>query len=249
MASRFIDDKKWREIEEAFLQCQSTAAAGKFAASIMHEINNPLEAISNLAYLMQKDADDAGKVRAYGRVLTEQLAAVIEIARRTLSFYRAPGTYEMTDLSSLTQAALRVHDQKITAKGVKVHHTASNDLSVKLHAGEILQVISNLISNSVDALPDNGSLHIRIRKSAQEVHLMIADDGHGIPDTILPRIWEPFYTTKQERGTGLGLAISKAIIERHSGRIRIRSSVRQGRNGTAFRISLPLDRASRKSVT
>jgi signal transduction histidine kinase len=241
MANRSIDDEKWREIEEALVRCQSLAASGKFAASIMHEINNPLEAISNLAYLIQKNADDPDKVRGYGRVLTEQLAAVVEIARRTLSFYRAPGTFEVIDLSILTAAALRVHKKKIRAKGIKVHHTPHNH-PVKLHAGEILQVISNLISNSVDALPDNGALHVRIRKSAREIHLMVADNGHGIPNTIFSKIWEPFYTTKNAGGTGLGLAISKAIIERHSGKIRIRSSVRPGRTGTAFRISLPLDR-------
>jgi signal transduction histidine kinase len=243
MENRSIDDKKWREIEEALVRCHSLAAAGKFAASVMHEINNPLEAISNLTYLIQKNADDPDKVRDYSRVATEHLAAVVQIARRTLSFYRAPGTFEVTDLSLLTAAALRVHEEKIRAKGIKVHHTPHNH-PVKLHAGEILQVISNLIANSVDALPDNGALHVRIRKSAREIHLIVADNGHGIPTTISSKIWEPFYTTKNELGTGLGLAISKAIIERHNGKIRIRSSVRPGRTGTAFRISLPLDRVA-----
>jgi signal transduction histidine kinase len=105
------------------------------------------------------------------------------------------------------------------------------------HAGELLQVLSNLLSNSIDAPPLNGRLTIRVRKIKREVHLMVADDGHGIPETIRQRIFHPFFTTKKEHGTGLGLAISKSIVERHNGRIRARSSVRSGISGTAFRVS------------
>ena len=101
-------------------------------------------------------------------------------------------------------------------------------------------MLSNLLSNSIDAPPLNGRLTNKVRKIKREVHLMVADDGHGIPETIRQRIFDPFFTTKKEHGTGLGLAISKSIVERHKGRIRARSSVHSGISGAAFRVSLPL---------
>jgi signal transduction histidine kinase len=104
----------------------------------------------------------------------------------------------------------------------------------------MLQVLSNLIGNALDALPAEGALYLRGHRSNRAVHLLVADGGHGIPSTIAKRIFDPFVTTKAGKGTGLGLAISKAIVEKHHGQIRSRSSTRPGRNGTAFRISLPL---------
>jgi signal transduction histidine kinase len=232
--------KSWREIEAALLKSQTIAAAGQYAAAIMHEINNPLETICNLSYLLKVEADNPARVRKYSGQIAEHLTAVIRIAHRTLSFYRPPDTKEAIDLAALAEAALRVHQQKLAAKQAKLLKDIPHDAVVIGHPGELLQVLSNLLSNSIDALPPNGRLAIRVRKSQGEVHLMVADDGHGIPETIRPRIFEPFFTTKKDHGTGLGLAISKAIIERHKGRIRARSSVRSGISGTAFRVSLPL---------
>ena len=109
----------------------------------------------------------------------------------------------------------------------------------EIRMGEILQVVSNLIVNALDALPADGTLAVRIRKRANMVHILIADNGHGIPVEYTGSIFEPFFTTKEEKGTGLGLPLSKQIIERHGGKIWVRSSVRPGKSGTTFRISLP----------
>ena len=231
---------RWREIEGALLRSQTVAAAGQYAAAIMHEINNPLETICNLSYLLKLEADDPARVREYSGQIAEQLTTVIRIAHRTLSFYRPPDTKEAIDLAALAEAALRVHQQKLATKHAKLLKDIPADAVVIGHAGELLQVLSNLLSNSIDALSPNGRLAIRVRKSRGEVHLTIADDGHGIPEVIRQRVFEPFFTTKKEHGTGLGLAISKAIVERHKGRIRARSSVRSGMSGTAFRVSLPM---------
>lgn len=103
----------------------------------------------------------------------------------------------------------------------------------------MLQVLSNLIVNALDALPASGTLHLRLRKSEGKVHFLIAGNGHGIPAENLQSIFQAFFTTKEERGTGLGLALVKKIVERHDGTIRLRSSIREGRKGTAFKISLP----------
>ncbi len=232
----------WSEIEGALRRSQTVAAAGQHAAAIMHEINNPLESISNLTYLVEIEAEDPAKVRRYSRQIADQLVNVIQIAHRTLTFYRPPDVMEPIDVAELAEAALRVHGPKLSAKRVGLVQDIPPNTKIIGHAGEILQVLSNLLSNSIDALPPNGRLTIRVRKRQGKVHLMVADDGHGIPEPIRHSIFEPFFTTKSERGTGLGLAISKAIVERHRGKICVRSSVRLGLSGTAFRISLPTHR-------
>ena len=240
MADGVQNAARWTEIEGALIRSQTVAAAGQHAAAIMHEINNPLETICNLAYLLNVEADNPVQVRQYTSQISEQLANVVRIAHRTLSFYRPPNTKEPIDMSALAEAALRVHQRKLLAKKANLLKDIPPDAVVIGHAGELLQVLSNLLSNSIDALPPNGRLTIRVRKMQGEVHLVVADDGHGIPEAIREKIFEPFFTTKQDHGTGLGLAISKSIIERHKGRIRIRSSIRSGASGTAFRVSLPL---------
>jgi signal transduction histidine kinase len=142
------------------------------------------------------------------------------------------------DLAALADAALRVHHPKLSAKQPKLVKDIPAGALIIGHAGEMLQVLSNLLSNSIDALSPDGRITIRVRKHHAKVHLTVVDDGHGIPETIRRNIFDPFFTTKKEQGTGLGLSISKSIIERHKGTIRIRSSVRPGKSGTAFRISL-----------
>ncbi|HTF65615.1 MAG TPA: HAMP domain-containing sensor histidine kinase [Edaphobacter sp.] len=231
--------RTWAEMEGTLRQIQTTAAAGQFAAAIMHEINNPLEAISNLVYLLGIEAKNPEMVQEYSRQISEQLATVIQIARGTLSFYRSPDTMEAIDMAALADAAVRVHQPKLSAKRVGLVQEIPANATVMGHAGEILQVLSNLLSNSIDALPLNGKLTIRVRKYRKEIHLTIADNGHGIPAAIREHIFDPFFTTKKDQGTGLGLAISKGIIERHRGSIRVRSSIRLGETGTSFRISLP----------
>jgi signal transduction histidine kinase len=108
-----------------------------------------------------------------------------------------------------------------------------------VYPGEILQVISNMIANSLDALSDEGTLRLRLRKRGSDVYFVIADSGHGIAEEHTHKIFQPFFTTKGERGTGLGLSLSRKIIERHRGKISMRSSVRQGKTGTTFRVRLP----------
>jgi signal transduction histidine kinase len=246
LPNRIQDVATFREIEEALLKSHTGAAAGQFATAIMHEINNPLEAISNLAYLVQREADDPTKVREYARMLSEQLANVARIARRTLSFHRSEGTMASIDVAELAEAALRIHKPKLGAKQPKLVKDIPAGAVITGHAGEMLQVLSNLLSNAIDALPANGKLVVRVRKHHGKVHLIVADDGHGIPDAIRENIFDPFFTTKNDKGTGLGLAISKSIVERHNGTMRLRSSVREGRSGTAFRVSLPLHDAPSK---
>jgi len=147
---------------------------------------------------------------------------------------------ERVAIAPLAEAALRVHRDKIAAKEIRVLKRLQGDVIVESNPGAMLQVFSNLIGNAIEALPVKGTLQIRAWCTDLEAYILFADNGRGIPAAILGRIFEPFFSTKKERGTGLGLVITKAIVERHRGRIRSRTSTRTGRNGTAFRISLPL---------
>jgi signal transduction histidine kinase len=235
-----IDPNHSQETQEILRRNQELVVAGQFAAMVMHEINGPLEAVHNLNYLIQQEADNPAQVRVFSGMLEEQLVTLTKLARQTLSFYRSPETRESIPIATLAEAALRVHHRKISAKHINLRKRLTYDVSADVHAGDMLQVFSNLISNAIDALPDNGILAIRVRRAADEAHVTVADNGPGIPDPVYSRIFDPFFTTKKERGTGLGLSISKSIVEKHHGRIRSRTTTRPSRNGTAFRISIPL---------
>ena len=248
MASQGKKQGSWISIEQAMRESESRAVAGQFSAAIMHEINNPLESISNLAYLVEQEAGNPAKVREYIAILQGEVANVTRIARQTLSFYKPSDVRMPTDLAAVAESALRVHKHRIEAKQIHLVKDLANEVRVEVHPGEMLQVFSNLLGNALDALADHGILCLRIRRRNQQVHITIADDGQGIPEEILSTIFDPFFTTKKEKGTGLGLTLSKSIVEGHKGKIKVRSSTRPNRLGSAFRISLPLNRSSSEEI-
>ncbi len=234
------NEQQWQRVQQELRVSQTLATAGQHSAAIMHEINNPLEAIVNLAYLVKDGAENPETVREYMTLMEEELASLVRVARQTLSFYKPSGTLQAFDFVPLAESALRLHGSKLSARKIQITKNLVGEAKVRAHAGEMLQVMSNVILNAIEALPMSGVLQVRVRKSAREVHVLIADNGHGIQDDALGRIFEPFVTYK-ESGTGLGLSISKSIVESHRGRMVVRSSVRPGRTGTVFRISLPLE--------
>jgi signal transduction histidine kinase len=207
----------------------------------MHEIRNPLEALGHLNLLTREDANQPEKVRSYTKLADEQIATVMQIASYTLGFARPSLTPKPCDLAQVAEAALRIHRRTISSKSVRLVKDFAEGVFAKVHMGEMLQVISNLIVNALDALPAFGVLHLRLRKRGGRIHLVIADNGHGIAVVNKDRIFRPFFTTKENRGTGLGLALSEKIIERHFGSIRMRSSVRPQNHGTTFRVCLPVE--------
>jgi signal transduction histidine kinase len=140
---------------------------------------------------------------------------------------------------ALCEATLRVHHRRLAAKKIHLVRDHCEAAIATVRTGEILQVFSNLIGNALDALPEEGSICIRIRKRDGKICIVIADNGHGISRENLGRLFQPFFTTKNDQGTGLGLALSKKIIERHGGSIRVRSCVHSGKNGTTFVMRLP----------
>jgi signal transduction histidine kinase len=224
---------------EALRVAEERALEGQLAFEIMHEIKNPIEALGHLTYLAFIEADKPDRVREFMDLAEEQMVTIRGIVKQTLGFAKGSDTPEPIELVTVAEAALRIHQRTIREKKVRLIKDLPESAVAPVHKGEILQVISNLIVNAIDALPDDGTICLRLRKRGDEVQLTIADNGHGIPREHCDKIFKPFFTTKEDRGTGLGLALSKRIIDRHCGRICMRSSVRPGRSGTAFRISLP----------
>ena len=209
------------------------------ALEAMHEIRNPLELLGYLTYLAAAEADDADKVREHMRLAEEQVATISRIARHTLGVALDTEASALVDFLDLASAALRLHRRTMEAKRVHLVKDLPTELVAAGHSRRLLQVLSNLILNAIEALPENGTLSLRLRRRGGTIHVVVADNGHGIAEEHLPHVGEPFFTTKKESGNGLGLALSKRIVEEHRGKMRIRSSVRPGRNGTVLRISLP----------
>ncbi len=242
MSNIKVDDlqTKLELTAEALRRSDELATAGRLALEVMHDIRNPLEALRNLNYLTALGANRPEEVRRYTQLADEQVAIVIEIANSTLSFAKAANQPRPVSLVLLAEAALRIHQRTIEDKKIHLVKDLPGDVVAPIYSGEMLQVISNLLTNALDAVPPAGTIYIRLRKRQKEVQLLIADNGHGIPPEYGDEIFRPFFTTKQDRGTGLGLALSQKIVTRHRGTIKMRSSVRPGKSGTLFRISLPL---------
>jgi signal transduction histidine kinase len=232
-------ESKLAQAAEALRKCDEHATAGRLALEVMHDIRNPIEALRNLNYLTGLSPDDPEAVRRFAGLAEEQLTIATGIANSVLAFTHATNQPKPVNLVLLAEAALRIHQRAIEAKKVRLLKDLQEDAIASVYTSEMLQVISNLIHNAVDALPQDGILRLRLRKAEGEIHLLIADNGHGIPAEYADEIFEPFFTTKEER-TGLGLALTKRIVERHRGTIKMRSSVRPGRSGTLFKISLPV---------
>lgn len=215
------------------------ALAGQLALEIMHEIRNPLETLGYLNFLALEEAEDPEQVRKYLRLAGEQIETLGRIATQTLGFARVSHATKPIDLVDLAEAALRIHQRTIEARTIHLVKDLPKGMLADAHEGRMLQVVSNLIVNAIDALPENGTLTLRLRKRSGFVHLTVADNGHGIPTEHLDRIFERFFSTKQAAGNGLGLCLSKRIVEEHRGKIGLRTSVRPGRSGTVFKVSLP----------
>jgi signal transduction histidine kinase len=232
-------EKRLLMAAEALRRAEEQATAGRLALELMHEVKNPLETLGHLVYLARHASKDFEQVEKYMDLAEEQMRTVTEITSQTLSFAQVLKSPKLFDLMLIAEAALRIHQRTIDAKKVRVLKDLHLGAIVPVHKGEILQVVSNIIVNALDALPETGTLSLKLRKRASNVDLFIADSGCGISLEHRELLFQPFFTTKEERGTGLGLALSRKIIERHHGLLSMRSSVRPGKSGTTFRISLP----------
>jgi signal transduction histidine kinase len=233
-------DERTLRLETALRRSEKLAMAGRLAASVMHEINNPSQAIADLVYLIAKDADHPELVRGHAAEVERQLVRIQYIARQTLSFFRDTPRTQVKDLVPLVDTALRYHASLLVEKQIQVRKELPDMLLGAVYAGDFLQLVSNLVRNAAEALPPGGTLCVRLKASRENACLTIADNGRGIPRTIQARLFEAFQSDKADAGNGLGLWICKTIVEKHGGQIHWRSSLRAATHGTTFSISLPL---------
>lgn len=230
-----------KKSEQALRQTEKLAVAGRFAASIAHEINNPLEAITNCLYLatLTDLPDDA---RSYVDLAEKELDRVSQITMQTLRFYRGSTRLDATDVSELMETVVTLLDSRLARAKIAVARQFRNKTTVIAQGGEIRQVMANLVGNAMDAMLNGGRLTLRTAEGrnwatgARGAIVTVADTGSGMDEATLARIFEPFFSTKGITGTGLGLWISQEIIVKHHGTLRVRS--RPG-HGTVFRIFLP----------
>jgi PAS domain S-box-containing protein len=236
-----------KEAERALHTTERLASVGRLAATIAHEINNPLEAVMNLVYLAKSNTADP-VVRPYLDQAEEELSRVSLLTRQTLGFYReTKGTRALT-LGSVISPLVFAMQPRARNKAVSIGTNFRQDPEIEAIPGEIRQLIANLIGNSIDAAASGSSIQVRVSEASfirgqrkAGVRLTIADQGEGIPLSARARVFEPFFTTKKEVGTGLGLWVCWNIVEKHGGSIRYRSSTRPERSGTAFCVFLPCE--------
>lgn len=230
--------------EQALRNSEKLAATGRLAATMAHEINNPLEAVTNLLFLARSDATVGDEARHYLTMADEELRRVGHIARRTLSFYRDSASPAALDIAQALEDVLGLFHSKLESKHIQVIRKYRGPATVLCNGAEIRQVLSNIVLNAIDACPDGGRLHVRVSPAGEDagrsgVRICVADNGCGIRPQDRGKLFEPFFTTKKDVGTGLGLWISRGIVLKHGGSIRLRSSVLPGRSGTALRVFLP----------
>ena len=240
-----VDVTESKRTEELLLQTEKLAAVGRLASSIAHEINNPLEAVTNLLYLAQHFAQSR-ETQEYLAMAEIELRRVSVIANRTLRFNRQSEHLRPVTPEYLIDGALGLYEGRLTNSRVKVHLRHRTDRPLKCNESEILQVLSNLIGNAIDAMPAYGGhllLRSRVgrdwRTGRDGIALTVADTGSGMSPETQSRIFEPFFTTKDINGTGLGLWISEEIVKRHGGVLKVRSSASARRPGSVFTLFLP----------
>ena len=250
-------DQKTRELTRAHdhaLQTEKMASIGKMAAVLAHEVNNPLSGILTYAKLLRKwiDREDGGQSRR-GEIcdsldlIASESRRCGDLVKNLLTFSRTtPMNLQPTDINHVIDQSLRLVQHQLDLGGIQVQSQFEADLPlVRCDAAQMEQVLLALVMNAIDAMPQGGNLWIISSSIDHDVQIIVRDDGSGIPAEILPRIFEPFLTTKETgRGVGLGLAISHSILERHNGTIEVQSEA--GR-GTTFTVTLPVD-AETKSI-
>jgi PAS domain S-box-containing protein len=239
------DITEQKRTEQQLRMTEKLAAAGRLAATIAHEINNPLEAVVNLLFLAKRRPANAVK---YIAAAEEELERVSQITKQTLGFYRDTTAATTIDLSKLLDDVLVLYARKLNIRQITVTKDYRHDGRLTGFAGELRQVFSNLIGNAIDAMPNGGFLLVRSRRCQRYkgsvrrgVCVSIADSGNGIQPENFHRIFEPFFTTKNDVGTGLGLWLTKNIVERHSGFIAVRSRSTGEKTGSLFSVFLPED--------
>ena len=253
----FVDITDRRRHEEALRKTEKLAAVGRLASSISHEINNPLESVVNLLYLIETASGESiNDIKNYASIAAAELARVSHIVTQTLKFHRQSMNATETRMAEILEGVVSLFQGRVATRDVRLSRRYTQDDKVVCFAGDLRQVFANLIGNALDATPDRGRIWIRTRASRDwktgvpGLRVLVADNGCGMSPATQKSLFEPFFTTKPATGTGLGLWVSEEIVRNHQGAIRVRSteavppeSHHPGRlhlNGTVFSVFFPV---------
>jgi PAS domain S-box-containing protein len=239
-----VDTTERKTAAEALLRNERLASLGRMAATISHEINNPLEALTNLLFLAEHTEGLPMQAREYLEEADAELGRVAHITRQALGFYRESASPDEVSVDAVLNSAAELVKGKVAGKHVTVDKQYRAHPKIMGIGGELRQVFSNLLVNSVDAVGEKGTIKMRVsrgssRTGQRSVRVTVADNGSGIPLVAREHIFEPMYTTKGSVGTGLGLWVARQIIEKHGGKIQVKSSVGGPHHGSTFSVLLP----------
>lgn len=242
---RIHSEQEVQRISEAMRQNQKMVSIGRMAATIAHETNNPLESVVNLLFLLRDEVKtDDGK--RYVAAAERELSRVIEITRQTLHFYREASKPFEVPVAPLVEEVLSLYRRKLRTKDITLVKEVAPCRTLMALPGELRQVISNVIVNSIDATAEGGKIRVCLKESRSwngERHpgmrLLVGDNGCGISQQSLRRIGDAFFTTKGQEGTGLGMWVTRGIVRKYGGRMHLRSSTDEDRHGTVISIFIP----------
>ena len=239
------DISELKKAHQALLRSEKLATTGQLAASIAHEIHNPLDVVSNLLFLVEQGSKEE-ETRKFAIMALEELSRVTQITQQMLTFQREATVPVPVSIPEVVDNVLALYQRKILATGITIEPEVDSDASIVAFPGQTRQVFANLIGNAIEAMKrSDGRIRLRAYRSRnwrtgeEGLRFLIADNGHGIPPELQRKIFDPFFTTKGEKGTGLGLWITLGIVEKSGGSLRLRSTTRQGRSGTCFAIFFP----------
>ncbi|HWR16229.1 MAG TPA: PAS domain S-box protein [Terriglobales bacterium] len=251
--ARDISDRK--RMQQALIDSEKLAATGRMAAAIAHEINNPLEAVTNLAYLLTVDATLNETAQRYAKLLLQEIGRASAITKQTLGFYRDTGKPSDVHMRKLLDDVLEINRHRLCEKDIEIRREYQTEDLLFGYESELRQVFANLVLNAVDAMRPRGILRIRVSKdpsrngAASRIRVSVGDNGSGMSSASRLKLFEPFYTTKGSSGNGLGLWISRGIVEKHGGKIKVWSRSGCIDSGTVFSVLLPqFDQERREKV-
>jgi len=240
------DISEFKRVEKQLQEVEKMAASGQLAASLAHEINNPLSAVINVLYLLAARSDLDPTVAHYVSIANNEVARISRIVKQSLSYYRVGMVAKEVDFAALVEESLQVFGDKFQRRGIAISKKVKPGATIIGFGDEIRQVVDNLLVNAVEATPPGGRLTLCLRQSRSwqkrnelGARLTIADNGCGIPQAYVSRVFDAFFTTKAEKGTGLGLWVVKGIVEKHGGSIKLRSAIAAARSGTVISIFWP----------
>ncbi len=244
----FIQDlTALKKSEEAMRQAEKLHTAGRLAASMAHEINNPLAAVTNLIYLASRDASLQGDVRVMLETADRELVRISSIVAQTLRFHKQSTAPVLADVSEIMDSVFSLFSSRININHIIVRREYESRDRLWCYQHELRHAFANLVGNALDATPEGGSLRVRVKtgqrcaNSAEPgIMVVIADSGSGIPPAMRMRVFEPFFSTKETTGTGLGLWATENIVRKHRGRIAFRTASGVVRHGTVFSLFFPL---------